>query len=201
MEITYFGYGSLVNTRTLGDEAAAIAGTLSGWRREWRAWWRTEGASSQRPGVCTLTVKRAPQSAIQGVMVSEPAARLAVLDEREKRYQRVTDGIADAFRCDAQGRPAPEGAFLYEADTPIRHAGDDDHPILQSYVDCVMAGFHAAWGEAGVRGFIATTDGWDAPLLADRAAPRYPRAQVIDPELLAFFDGLLAEQGVRYITA
>ncbi|WP_029057322.1 hypothetical protein [Stappia stellulata] len=200
MQITYFGYGSLVNTRTLGAEATPVAGTLDGWRREWRAWWRADSAS-QRPGVCTLTVRRDPQSAIQGVMVSEPAARLAVLDAREKRYVRVTDGIADAFSCDARGNPAPDGAFLYEADTEIRHKGDDDHPILQSYVDCVMAGFHAFWGEAGVRRFIATTDGWDAPMLADRMAPRYPRAQAIDAGLLAFFDELLATEGVRYIPA
>jgi cation transport protein ChaC len=199
MQITYFGYGSLVNTRTLGPQASAVAGALDGWRREWRAWWRADG-SAGRPGTCTLTVRRDPQSAIQGVMVSEPAARLAVLDEREKRYVRVNEGIADAFRCDAEGRPAPEGAFLYEADTEIRHPGDDDHPILQSYVDCVMAGFHAFWGEEGVRRFIATTDGWQAPMLADRASPRYPRAQSIDPDLLAFFDELLAGEGVRYLS-
>jgi hypothetical protein len=199
MQITYFGYGSLVNTRTLGPEARAVAGTLSGWRREWRAWWRADGRAD-RPGTCTLTVRRDPQSAIQGVMVSEPAERLAVLDEREKRYVRIDEGIAGAFRCDAEGRPAPDGAFLYEADTQIRRPGDDDHPILQSYVDCVMAGFHAFWGEQGVRDFIATTDGWQAPMLADRASPRYPRAQVIDPELLAFFDDLLAREGVRYLS-
>lgn len=198
MQITYFGYGSLVNTRTLGPQASAVAGTLDGWRREWRAWWRADG-SAERPGNCTLTVRRDPQSAIQGVMVSEPAERLAVLDAREKRYVRVTDGIAGAFRCDPRGKPASEGAFLYEADAEIRHWGDDDHPILQSYVDCVMAGFHAFWGDEGVRRFIATTDGWHAPMLADRTAPRYPRALEIDADLLAFFDDLLAEQGVRYI--
>ena len=62
MQITYFGYGSLVNTRTLGPQASAVAGTLDGWRREWRAWWRADG-SAERPGNCTLTVRRDPQSA------------------------------------------------------------------------------------------------------------------------------------------
>ena len=72
MTITYFGYGSLVNTLTLGPQAVAEAGTLSGWRREWRAWWRPEGAENL-PKICTLTVRRAADTAIRGVMVSEPA--------------------------------------------------------------------------------------------------------------------------------
>jgi len=196
MRITYFGYGSLVNTNTLGDDARATAGTLAGWRREWRAWWRADGDPTL-PKVCTLTVARDPACAIQGVMVDESAERLAALDTRERRYTRVIEGVADAFRCDARGAPAPDGAFLYEADTEIRHWGDADHPILQSYVDCVLAGFHAFWGERGVREFIATTQGWHAPMLADRAAPRYPRAQVIDRDLLAFFDEVLKGAGVR----
>ena len=82
MTITYFGYGSLVNTRTLGPQAVAEAGTLAGWRREWRAWWRPVGAENL-PKVCTLTVRRAEETAIRGVMVSEPAERLAELDARE----------------------------------------------------------------------------------------------------------------------
>ncbi|WP_186389360.1 gamma-glutamylcyclotransferase [Stappia sp. TSB10P1A] len=197
MTITYFGYGSLVNTRTLGPQARAEAGTLAGWRREWRAWWRPVGAENL-PKVCTLTVRRAEDTTIRGVMVSEPAERLAELDARERRYRRI-DGIGPSFRRDGDGASGAAGAFLYEADSEIRRPGDDDHPILQSYVDCVLAGFHAFWGEEGVRHFIETTDGWDAPMLADRAAPRYPRAQQIEPDLLGLFDRLLAQTGLRRI--
>lgn len=197
MTITYFGYGSLVNTRTLGPKAVAEAGTLAGWRREWRAWWRPVGADNL-PKVCTLTVRRAEDTAIRGVMVSEPAERLAELDARERRYRRI-DGIGPSFRRDSDGASGAPGAFLYEADSEIRRPGNGDHPILQSYVDCVLAGFHAFWGEEGVRHFIETTDGWDAPMLADRAAPRYPRAQQIEPDLLGLFDRLLAETGLRRI--
>ncbi len=195
--ITYFGYGSLVNTRTLGPDASAVAGMLHGWRREWRAWWPHD-KTNMLMSVCTLTVFRKPNSAIRGVMVHEPADRLAVLDQRERRYLRV-DGIGSQFRCDGDGQSVPEAAFLYEADAKIRRWGDENHPILQSYVDCVMAGFYDFWGEEGVRHFIETTDGWHAPMLADRAAPRYPRAQQIDPELLALFDRHLAKAGVEHM--
>ncbi|MAA98331.1 MAG: gamma-glutamylcyclotransferase [Stappia sp.] len=203
MRISYFGYGSLVNTRTLGEDARATAGTLSGWRREWRAWWpgTPDGAGAPAPGrvsPCTLTVRRDPASAIRGVLVSEPAERLAVLDKREHRYVRV-DGIGEQFRCDAQGAPGPGDAFLYEADSRIRRAGTDAHPILQSYLDCVLAGFLAFWGEEGVRHFLETTDGWEAPILADRSAPLYPRAQEIAPDVLARFDALLAPLEPRYM--
>lgn len=200
MRISYFGYGSLVNTRTLGDEARALAGTLSGWRREWRAWWPVGQATGASGPIspCTLTVRRDPECAIRGVLVSEPAERLAVLDKRERRYMRV-DGIGAQFRCDTQGQPGPANAFLYEADAEIRRSGTETHPILQSYLDCVLAGFHAFWGEDGVRHFIETTDGWEAPILADRAAPVYPRAQVIEAALLERFDALLAPLEPRYI--
>ncbi|WP_428697067.1 gamma-glutamylcyclotransferase family protein [Stappia sp.] len=197
--ITYFGYGSLVNTRTLGPDASAVAGMLHGWRREWRAWWPHD-RSNRLSCVCTLTVFRDPGTRIRGVMVREPAERLAVLDRRERRYQRI-DGIGDHFVCDQEGSRVAANAFLYEADADIRRWGDESHPILQSYVDCVMAGFYDFWGEEGVRHFIETTDGWHAPMLADRAAPRYPRAQKIDPELLALFDRHLTKAGVEHMPA
>ncbi|MHC5653303.1 gamma-glutamylcyclotransferase family protein [Stappia sp.] len=197
MRITYFGYGSLVNTKTLGPEAVATAGTLEGWQREWRAWWPADGTAGALSS-CTLTVRRDPRSAIRGVMVSEPAEQLAVLDRRESRYVRVP-GIGPSFRADT-GAPGDDAAFLYEAETQIRRPGSEEHPILQSYLDCVLAGFHAFWGEAGVRHFLETTDGWEAPVLADRDRPVYPRAQAIAPELLARFDALLAELGLRYFS-
>ncbi|MCA1298683.1 gamma-glutamylcyclotransferase family protein [Stappia indica] len=194
MTITYFGYGSLVNVRTLDPAARATPGTLAGWRREWRAWW----TEHEGPRVCTLTVVPDPDCAIDGVMVSEPAEGLAVLQQRERRYERI-DGIGSQFRGAADGAPAGADAFLFQADTAIRKWGDETHPILQSYVDCVLAGFHAFWGEEGVARFIASTHGWHAPILADRAAPRYPRAQAIDAGLLARFDEMLAGEGVRYL--
>lgn len=203
MRIWYFGYGSLVNTNTLGPQAETVAGTLGGWRREWRAWWPGDGAAAAKMAAghvspCTLTVRRDPSTAIRGVLVSEPAARLAELDRREHRYSRVP-GIGPDFRCDGRGAPGPDDAFLYEADSDIRRAGCEAHPILQSYLDCVLDGFLTLWGEEGVRHFLATTDGWEAPILADRAAPRYPRAQAIAADRLALFDEALGSLGVRHI--
>ena len=48
-------------------------------------------------------------------------------------------------------------------------------PIALSYLDVVVQGYLAEFGEAGVARFFETTDGWDAPVLNDRDAPIYRR--------------------------
>lgn len=47
------------------------------------------------------------------------------------------------------------------------------------------------FGEAGVARFFATTDGWDAPILDDRAKPQYPRAQQLSSAETALVDRML----------
>lgn len=103
MTITYFGYGSLVNVETLAPDAGATPGRLTGWAREWRIW----GTTALGRGVCALSVAPAAGQVIRGVSVSEPKAGLEALEQREHKYQRVTDGVAAAFRCDARAAAGP----------------------------------------------------------------------------------------------
>jgi len=72
----------------------------------------------------------------------------------------------------------------------MEHVGSASkhYPLLQSYVDCVLAGFLAVFGWDGVERFMQSTQGWSAPMLADRAAPLYPRAVQLPDDLLAKFD-------------
>lgn len=195
MTITYFGYGSLVNRQTLSPISKAVPGELRGWLREWRVRGKVAGVGT---GACALTVRREPGSSIRGVMVSEPASGLAVLTKREIRYDRI-DGIAPQFRPQRAEDGVPQDAFLYQAKFGHYGWGDEDHPILQSYVDCVLAGFFDLWGEEGIDHFLATTRGWHVPILADRADPRYPRAVSLDRELAALIDMKLSQVGVGYI--
>lgn len=199
MLISYFGYGSLVNRATLAAGATAVPGSLAGWRREWRVAGRpSAGAGGTGRGACALTVRPDPGSAIRGVLVSEPLAGLAALDRREARYDRV-DGISRHFRPDEEGAAIPGDVFLYRAKAEHYRWGDVEFPILQSYLDCVLAGFHEVWGKAGVDHFLDTTDGWHAPILADRRAPNYPRAVRLPDDLAGYFDRRLAALGVRWI--
>ena len=48
--------------------------------------------------------------------------------------------------------------------------------ILASYLGAVVQGFRTLHGDAGALRFFETTDGWEAPLIEDLAAPLYPRA-------------------------
>ena len=43
----------------------------------------------------------------------------------------------------------------------------------------VVQGYLREYGEEGVAHFFRTTDGWDAPIAGDRAAPRYSRHQTL----------------------
>jgi hypothetical protein len=50
-----------------------------------------------------------------------------------------------------------------------------------------------------VADFFATTEGWDSPVLDDRAAPRYPRARHLEADERALVDSHLAALGVTVL--
>ena len=64
----------------------------------------------------------------------------------------------------------------------------------------VVQGYDAVFGAEGVADFFATTRGWEAPVLDDRAAPLYPRHQVLAPQQLALVDAMIAQHGLRLIS-
>ncbi len=70
--------------------------------------------------------------------------------------------------------------------------GQTNH-ILLSYLDVVVQGYLREFGEDGARRFFETTDGWNVPVLDDRAAPLYPRHCTLTPQERAFVDDSLAE--------
>lgn len=194
MQIAYFGYGSLVNRRTLAPESRSTPGQLQGWIREWRV----RGSAGGSSGACALTVRPQEGVSIKGVLVREPLSGLAALDLREQRYDRV-DGIGPDFLADAKAGVRESDVFLYRAKEIHYGWGDEAHPILQSYIDCVLAGYHSYWGIAGIEHFLQTTEGWHAPILADRHQPRYPRAVVLEPGLAGTIDEALKTLGVTFI--
>ncbi len=109
---------------------------------------------------------------------------------------RVALGDDLSGHDDIPGLPdiAPQNRFVYVAqDNPQDHS-----PLLQSYLDVVMSGFHTMSGEEGVRDFIASTIGFERTIIADRRAPRYPRAVIVDEGLANWFDDLLRQAGVQF---
>ncbi len=149
--------------------AAAHPASIIGWRRVWRHIAALDHAF--------LTATPVPDARIDGLVAEVPGADWAALDERETFYARVS--ARDVVHPLA-GAP----------DIQIYHAAEDANapstaktPILLSYLDVIVQGYLAEFGEAGVARFFETTDGWDAPVLQDRQDPKYPRHQSLsDPE-------------------
>lgn len=180
----FFGYGSLVN-RATHSYPGAIPARLPGWRRVWVH-------TAARP-VAYLSAEPAPGVVIDGLLAEVPGGDWSALDLREAAYLRHPVDVD----CAGQGRSAQVYAVPPDGAVPPRTR----HPVLLSYLDAVVQGFLREWGPEGVQRFFATTAGWDAPFLDDRAAPRYPRAQRLDAAETALVNDGLARVGARRITA
>lgn len=195
MTITYFGYGSLVNADTIPVDAELTPGRLRGWVREWRVC----GIGEDRQGRCALTVRRQKETEIWGVLAREPRTRLHDLEKREKRYEKV-EAIGTAFVCEEKSSSGPENLFMFKASPEHLRWGSETHPILQSYLDCVLAGYFRIWGENGIDHFLTTTEGWHVPVLQDRERPHYPRNIKLDRQTSELIDDKLKRLGVDFIT-
>ncbi len=175
----FFGYGSLVNTRT-HDYRQARPARLRGWRR---AWVHTD----LRP-VAFLSAVPCEHSAIDGLIAEVPGADWAALDEREFAYDRLpAQGAVD------HDLPTQTDIAVYAVPAHNQQAASHRHPILLSYLDVVVQGYHQVFGREGVADFVTTTDGWDAPILNDRTAPQYPRHQALSPQETALVDRILSD--------
>ena len=201
-EIVYFGYGSLVNRETRPREELAAPARLRGWHR---LWGHRVAPRENRPPACSLSiapnVPEAPlaepnpaagepgESGIDGVVVRLPLAALPVLDQRESGYDRLTLPAAD---FDLPAGLGVEHVHVYRSKVENRTSPFPAQPILQSYVDCVMAGYLRVFGEGGLDAFLLSTRGWEGAIVDDRAAPRYVRAVQVPGALLSRFDRLVA---------
>lgn len=181
MSFSVFGYGSLVNRRTLPPHLSAVPATLKGWRRAWRA-----TSLAHAGGVCAMSIVPA-DGEIDGLLVTFEDEVRPVIDAREYRY--------DPIAVPELG----ENAIVFRASADVDRFGDAQSPIHQSYYDVIVQGFLAEFGEEGVERFIATTDGWHVPILPDREAPRYPRAQSLNAMETALADRHLAGVGATFL--
>ncbi|MEO0371438.1 MAG: gamma-glutamylcyclotransferase [Pseudomonadota bacterium] len=174
----FFGYGSLVNRNTHNYIDARPA-RLSGWKRVWRH-------TDLRP-VAYLTVVPDAGSEITGLMAAVPDGGWVELDLRERAYDRVD--ARDQIKHDMTHAP---DVVVYSIPEGKHGKPSTTCPVLLSYLDVVVQGYLKEFDEAGAQDFFETTDGWDAPILNDRAAPVYPRSQNLSRAEQDFVDDMLA---------
>ncbi len=181
----FFGYGSLVNLST-HDFPDPRPAQLKGWRRAWRH-------TDLRP-VAFLTAVPDSDAEIDGMIAHVPKNDWAALDEREWAYERVptTNAVTHPLTHDVE-------IAVYSVPQDRHTEPTDRHPLLLSYIDVVVQGYLRAFGEAGADRFFATTDGWEAPILNDRAEPRYSRHQPLKSHETDFVDTRLRDLSVKLI--
>lgn len=173
MTFKVFGYGSLVNRGTLPPFVAAEQRTVRGWRRAWRA-----SSVGRNGGVCALSVVPDPDAVIDGLVLTFDEAVFPIIRQREHNY--------DILRLDED----PD-VIVFRARAEVDHFGDQNHPIHKSYLDATLQGFIKEFGEGGASRFMASTEGWHVPILDDRQAPHYPRAQILSSAEQLMVDRLL----------
>lgn len=177
----FFGYGSLVNRDTHSFKDAHPA-QLKGWRRRWRPTTMRE--------VAFLSAVEDADTAIDGLIAPVPDANWHALDIREGAYDRIPAEHMIAH-------PLPHAPQIAVYSVPEDHAETaGGHHLLLSYIDVVVQGYLREYGPAGARHFFETTDGWEAPVLNDRADPHYPRACRLSQEETAVVDAALADLSV-----
>lgn len=182
-EGAFFGYGSLVNGDTYPTEWELTPATLTGWRRAW-----AHRVETPEGPIFSLSVRERAGESIDGVVVAPRTAQERIwLDAREAGYAKrplASDDIAPAAAgASVVGAPLATYQSLSDASGP-------QAVILLSYLDAVLQGFIRHFGPDGARRFMRTTDGWDAPIFDDRAAPRYPRSIRLSEEERALIDAL-----------
>lgn len=201
--ILYFGYGSLVNRETRPAQEIAYPARLKGWRRVWEH----RVTHPNRDKRCTslsiesfdtgqFPASAAGPAAIDGVVVRLPLSDLHQLDEREAGYERLTLPISDfdlpqVLTDQLLGEMHSQSVMVYRSLPHNRALADDDHPVLQSYIDCVMAGFLRCYGESGVQAMISSTRGWERAIFNDRDEPYYPRWVPVAQERQQYFDSCI----------
>lgn len=165
-ETWIFGYGSLVSPvsmaatigRTPAPSDVAVA-HLDGWGRRWnygsmhlRGDWHHDGVDIVQGLVVSLGLVAAPAEGCNGVIVRVTDDEVAMLDWRERDYERtdVTDLVDVQSDADIERRvdrvmtyvPRPSAIERYEAARDDGRAG-----IRQSYWDLVRAAFGDLGGD------------------------------------------------------
>lgn len=182
-----FGFGSIMNSSThapwlkdksVGALPGAVA-TLSrgfGYERQWNF--------RSSTGFTALgVIKSTTPNDINGVVFRVPRSMMPSFDRREVGYKKVRVPL-EVLQLQPElkgtnqqtnfGLANDDSVWLYvPLETHCTHA-DENHPLLQSYVDTVLQGCLEWGGDHFAEQFIVSTGGWATYFLNDTPNSRRP---------------------------
>lgn len=162
MKIAVFGYGSLVNpkslSRTLGNVHDIKPALLRGWRRDWSAILENDGAASHYvcsngdipKHVAVLNIRPDSQSVVNGILIPCRDKDFDNLVDREVHYSvvDVTDSIEDGSEYDK--------IYSFTAKPQFTDNENSGVIIPKSYVDLVEEAFKTL-GDNQIETYLKTT--------------------------------------------
>ena len=185
-----FGFGSIMDTSThatwqTSKSCAPMLGSVAtiskrfGYRRQWN--FRSD------TGFTALGVSRAEREGdscdINGVLFRIPPSEMENFDRREAGYERIAIPLdVIIFHPELRGTHSQtqfqitnsDRLWIYIPHVSKTMYADENHPLLQSYVDTVLRGCLEWGGVDMAEQFILTTGGWAAYFLNDTPSSRRP---------------------------
>ncbi len=194
-----FGFGSIMNRGTHGENflpgVSVVLSKEFGYERQWNF--------RSSTGFTALGVSRAESlessaQDVNGVLFRVTQSMIPVFDRREVGYEKIRIplkylefvGSSDEGPQDQESKSNPQAAgsstswhqnlgpddrlWLYVPLESHAKMADENHPLLQSYVDTVLQGCLEWGGEAMAEKFLQTTGGWSTYFLNDTPSSRRP---------------------------
>ena len=184
-----FGFGSIMNRDTHNDKylpgVSAILKKEFGYERQWNF--------RSSTGFTALGVSKVPDNRVEeqakdinGVLFQVSQCMMPEFDRREIGYEKVripieylaflefNDNNNDKNSSWHKNLGAKDNLWLYVPLPPYNKPADENHPLIQSYVDTVLQGCLFWGGERMAESFIQTTGGWSTYFLNDTPSSRRP---------------------------
>ncbi|MCL9781411.1 gamma-glutamylcyclotransferase [Vibrio sp. S4M6] len=178
-----FGYGSLMNSESrkrTGQTGTAIPVFAHGLVRHW--------GKLQHSTIMAPLIVSQGHGKVNGVLIEVDDNELPSFDERESGYDRI-QLLPENIETDHEfNHNAPIWVYVREDHQPPCQL----IPIMQSYVDTVIAGCLEI-SELFAEQFIQHTLGWHFPIEDDRLAPKYGNLAGVQSHHRVLIDELLTK--------
>ena len=184
-----FGFGSIMNRGTHGENflpgVAVLLSKEFGYERQWNF---RSSTGFTALGVSKVSSGNDATLDVNGVLFRVTQSMIPVFDRREVGYEKVriplkylefvvsgnNKNIDSSSSLWYKELGPDDRLWIYVPLASHKKMADENHPLLQSYVDTVLQGCLEWGGEAMAEKFIQTTGGWSTYFLNDTPSSRRP---------------------------